>query len=153
MGDELLSEVLAAHADHLNLGGENTETYLAMFPEHRETLGPLFKLASHLKRMLAPEVPPAAYQEQLLTALLQIANESSSTSSWQSRLNFWPGLSEQILGLSGSIRLPQPRARQMLVRAAAGSAGLAAAGVAAYALYGRLSDRGANPELESTNGR
>ncbi len=141
MENDLLVELLAAHADHLNLGGEQTETYLSMFPEQRETLAPLFYLATQLKAALAPAHPSLTFQEALLTALLESAQATSPAQPWWSKLGQWAHLPGRLVGLPAAIRLPHSPGRQMLVRAAAGGAGLAAAGVAAYVLHGRFSDR------------
>jgi hypothetical protein len=144
--DELLTEVLAAHADHLNQGGENTATYLAMFPQYEETLIPLFTLATQLKAMLVPVEPPLAFREELHSELLGTAADSLPISPWRARLSFRPRLPERLLDLPIYFRLPGPPDRQTLMRAAAGgAAGLAAAGVAAYVLHSRW---GVRDELE-----
>ena len=141
MREELLTEVLAAHADHLNEGHDFTPTYLVMFPEDRETLAPLLELATDLKKILAPVKMPAASREQLCTELVKAAEELSLVSAWRSRLVFPTGWPERIPELPISMRLPGPPSRQALVRAAAGGAGLAAAGVAAYMLHGRFFEK------------
>ncbi|RME44860.1 MAG: hypothetical protein D6791_12165 [Chloroflexi bacterium] len=136
MKEELLIEVLAAHADHLNTGGDHTQAYLAMFPEDRETLAPLLELATQVKMVLAPVEIPPRFRAQLRSALVQAADGLLSTPAWRSRLP------ERILDLPVFTRLPSPPKRQVLVRAAAGGAGLAAAGVAAYMLHERFIERG-----------
>lgn len=138
MREDLLVEVLAAHADHLNAEGDNTEVYLAMFPEDRETLAPLFELAAELKTVLAPVEIPPAFREQLYATLMKAAQEHLPASGWQSRLVLPPRLPERLQDFSMPVRLPGRPGRQVLVRAAAGGAGLAAAGVAAYVLHGRF---------------
>ncbi|MFQ5857568.1 MAG: hypothetical protein ACE5LU_18335 [Anaerolineae bacterium] len=145
MRDELLMEVLAAHADHLNEEGDHTQAYLDMFPEDRQTLAPLFALAKQLKMILAPVEMSLAFRAELHTGLLQTAEESLPASAWRSRFIFRPRLPERLLDLPVFMRLPSPPNRQVLVRAAAGGAGLAAAGVAAYVLH---SKRGIREELE-----
>lgn len=141
MRDELLIEVLVAHADHLNEEGDHTQTYLAMFPEDRETLAPLLELATQVKVVLAPVKMPPAFRAQLHTALLQAAENISSTSAWRSRLVIWPRLPERLQNFPLFERLPTPPGRRILVGAAAGGAGLAAAGVAAYMLHEHFSEK------------
>lgn len=138
MNEELLIEILAAHADHLNAEGDNTETYLDVFPEDREALVPFFNLATQLKATLAPVETPPAFREQLYAALLEAAEESLPVSSWRSRLTFQSRLPERLFDLPVFVRLPGSPDRQVLKRAAAGGAGLAAAGVAAYVLHNRF---------------
>lgn len=138
MRDELLIELLAAHADHLNEGGNHTQTYLAMFPEDQDTLAPLLELATQLKMILAPVKMPPAFRAQLQTALVQAADGLSPAAAWRSRLVFPPRLPVRLLDLPVFTRLPGPPDRQVWVRAAAGGAGLAAAGVAAYVLHERF---------------
>ncbi|MFQ5594319.1 MAG: hypothetical protein ACE5HA_09240 [Anaerolineae bacterium] len=147
MRDELLIEVLAAHADHLNEGGDHTPTYLAMFPEDRGTLEPLLELATLLKWALTPVQVPSAFRVQLRTELVQAADALLSASAWRSRLIFPPRLPERILDLPVSMRLPGTPDRQVLVKAAAGGAGLAAAGVAAYMLHERFFEKGNLEEI------
>lgn len=149
MRDELLIEVLAAHADHLNEGGDHTLTYLAMFPEDRETLAPLLELATFLKLALSPARVSPAFRARLRAELVQTAEGLSPASAWRRRLTFTPRLPERISELPVSMRLPGPPDRQVLVRAAAGGAGLAAAGVAAYVLHERFFEKG---DLEKLGG-
>ncbi len=142
MRDELLIEVLAAHADHLNEEGNHTPTYLAMFPEDRETLAPLLELATQLKVIFAPVKMPPALRAQLHTALVQAADNLSTASAWRSRLILLPHLPERLQDLPVFERLPTPPGRRVLVRAAAGGAGLAAAGVAVYMLHEHFFEKG-----------
>lgn len=138
MKEELLVEVLAAHADHLNEQEDHTQTYLEMFPEDRETLLPLFRLAHELKLTLIPVEAPPAFREHLYVDLIETADNLLPISVWRSRLTLRPRLPERLLELPVLMRLPSPPGRQVLVRAAAGGAGLAAAGVAAYVLHDRF---------------
>lgn len=138
MNNELLIEVLAAHADHLNEEKDHTQTYLDMFPEDRESLLPLLRLAHDLKAILAPIEAPPAFREQLQISLMQRAEELLPISVWRSRLTMRPRLPERLPDLPAFTRLPSAPDRQVLVRAAAGGAGLAAAGVAAYVLHERF---------------
>lgn len=152
MRDELLIEVLAAHADHLNEGGNHTLTYLAMFPKDRETLAPLLELATLLKLALSPARVSPGFRARLHAELVQTADGLLPTSAWRSRLSFPPRLPERIFELPVFVRLPGPPDRQALVRAAAGGAGLAAAGVAAYVLHERFFEKGNLEELGSAKG-
>lgn len=139
MKEELLIEVLVAHADHLNADGDDsTDTYLAMFPEDRETLAPLLELATQLRLVLAPVEMPPAFRKQLHAALVQTADEFLPASARRSRFSIRSRLPERLTELPVFMRLPSPPDRQILVRAAAGGAGLAAAGVAAYMLHDRF---------------
>ncbi len=138
MNEELLIEVLAAHAEHLNAEEDHTQTYLEMFPEDEEALLPLFTLARDLKTVLAQAEMSPAFREQLYAALVQAAEDILPAPVWRSRLPSRPRLPERILDLPVFVRLPAAPDRQVLVRAAAGGAGLAAAGVAAYVLRERF---------------
>lgn len=139
VSDELLTEVLAAHADHLNDGGDSTEEYLAMFPASRDELAPLMHLAKQLRRLLAPVEPRPAFVEQLGGSLLEAAQARlPAPPGWRDRLIVVPQWPERFWGLPELMRLPGAEKRAVLVRAAAGGAGLAAAGVAAYMLRDRF---------------
>ena len=141
--DELISEILAAHADHLNQENTTTETYLSMFPDDRDSLAPLLELAAQLKSVLAPASMTADSRDQLQAELLETGTDILSDSTWRSRINIRSRLPERLSELPVLLRFPDPPGRQTLVRAAAGGAGLAAAGVAAYVIRDRF--------FESTN--
>lgn len=139
MTDELLTEVLAAHADHLNEGGDNTEMYLLMFPAMRDELAPLLYLAEQLKYRLAPVQARPAFVEALGANLRKVAQDRlTAPVGWRERFvipSHWPG--ERFRSVPGFIRLSALEKRRVLM-GAAGGAGLAAAGVAAYVLRDRF---------------
>jgi hypothetical protein len=110
MDDRLTSEILAAHADGLNVGQDRSQEYLAMFPAYGEELASLFRLASLAKRVLEPVQPSASYRQYLSDSLQQVAQQ-------------------QIAQLPP---LVQPRVnRELVIRAAAAGSALAGAGVLA----------------------
>lgn len=132
-----IDDILARHADDLHAGDERTEVYLAMYPEYRDELLPLFHLARELHQLLGPVGAPNLFRNQLRAALLNAAAHSAASLDrpwWAIR----PRLQERLADLPVLTRLPEAPQRQVLVRAAAGGAGLAAAGVAAYVLHGRF---------------
>lgn len=152
MTDELLTEVLAAHADHLNEGGDHTEMYLLMFPAMREELAPLLFLAEQLKRRLAPVQARPAFVEALEENLRRAAQERlPAPPGWRERLVVAPHWSgERLWSMPGFIRLPAFEKRRVLMGAAAGGAGLAAAGVAAYMLRDRFFSEGSKEASAAT---
>jgi hypothetical protein len=137
MTDKLIADILMRHADALQEGDDEAEVYLAMSPEQRAELLPLLQLARELDQLLAPVDAPDLFRAGLRAALLDAAAEPAATLDrpwWAIR----PRLQERLSDLPVLIRLPEAPERQVLVRAAAGGAGLAAAGVAAYMLHGRF---------------
>lgn len=76
MNRRLLIEILAAHADQLNLDHHAKSTYLTGFPEHRETLEPLLSTAEQAKQILAPAKPSPAFREDLRRSLLTAARQN-----------------------------------------------------------------------------
>ncbi|MCC7355265.1 MAG: hypothetical protein IT330_16090 [Anaerolineae bacterium] len=64
MDDRTLTEILAAHADHLNRGGDGAD-YLVMFADHRDQLAPLLTLAERVKRALVPMQASPLFRDRL----------------------------------------------------------------------------------------
>jgi hypothetical protein len=64
MDDRTLAEILAAHADHINRGGNGAD-YLTMFAAYREELAPLLALAERVKQVLVPLKANPAFRDQL----------------------------------------------------------------------------------------
>jgi len=68
----LISDVLAAHADQILQGQNYEETYTQLFPEDKN-LPPLLNLAEQVKETLQPVSPPNAFKEQLQRDLMAAA--------------------------------------------------------------------------------
>lgn len=82
MSENVIVEVLAAHADHLVTDETNGGGYLDLFPDHRTELAPLLRIAERVKAVLvsatlSPEFE-AALKQDLLTAALQRSEEQQS---------------------------------------------------------------------------
>ena len=78
MDERTLSEILAAHADHLNRGG-NGKDYLVMFADHRDQLAPLLALAERVKRVLVPVQASPLFRDQLRRDLTSAAQGGRDT--------------------------------------------------------------------------
>ena len=65
MADREWIEILAIHADKLNVGANEEAEYLATLPEHQDTLQPLLTVARKVKDALAPVEPDPAFCENL----------------------------------------------------------------------------------------
>lgn len=146
---DTLTDILARHADALHAGDEQAEVHVARYPEYRDELLPLFQLARELDQLLEPVGAPLVFRNQLRAELVGAAVRSAAGLDrpwWAIR----PRLQERLADLPVLIRLPEAPQRQVLVRAAAGGAGLAAAGVAAYVLHGRFFGEETAPGPAST---
>jgi hypothetical protein len=75
MSIDLTSEILAAHADQLNLNQAlDKDAFLTAFPGKREELDPLLDVAARVKRTLKPVQPSPAFRERLHNGLMMAAN-------------------------------------------------------------------------------
>lgn len=86
MDERTLTEILAAHADHINRGG-NGEDYLTMFAAYREELAPLLALAERVKQALVPLKAHPAFREQLRRELT-LAAQKRRTMPRPARANY-----------------------------------------------------------------
>lgn len=73
MDEHLLTEILAVHADRLVDEADLSESYLAIFPESRETLEPLLKLAVEVHAALQPVAPDPEFRRELRQGLISAA--------------------------------------------------------------------------------
>ena len=128
MADREWIEILATHADKLNIGTNEETEYLATLPEHQDALQPLLALARKVKDALAPVEPDPAFRENLRLSLLAAARQ------WlASRLSL------QAEGLTKSqrpVHLFRRHRKEILIGAAAlGS--VVSAGIVAYWIHTR----------------
>jgi len=73
MSDNVVVEVLAAHADQLMGDGVESEEYLNLFPAYRAELTPLLRVAEQIKSALVPVAPSPAFEAGLKKDLLGAA--------------------------------------------------------------------------------
>jgi hypothetical protein len=123
MADRKLIEVLATHADKLNVGTDEEAEYLATVPKHQDTLWPLLSLARKVKDALAPVEPDPAFRENLRLGLLAAARQRLA-----SRL----GSKSQ-----RPVHLFRRRRKEILIGAAALGSVVSVAGIVAYWLHAR----------------
>jgi len=70
MEEEVLAEILAAHADQLKKGQGKGSDYLAMVPDYQDKLQPLLETAEKVKEVLEPVEPAPAFRQSLHDDLL-----------------------------------------------------------------------------------
>ncbi len=73
MPENVLVEVLAAHADRLVGNQANGEDFLELFPDHKAELAPLLRVAERVKAVLVPVTPTPAFETGLKKDLLEAA--------------------------------------------------------------------------------
>jgi hypothetical protein len=75
MPDNIIAEVLAAHADQLLNEETGSEDYAHLFPAHEGELASLLQIAQRVKAALVPATPSpefeAGLKRELLTAAMQ----------------------------------------------------------------------------------
>lgn len=76
MNAKLAAEILAAHADGLRREEDHAEDYLKLFPENRDELDPLLRLAVEVREVLMPSRPSPAFTQALRRELLQAARRT-----------------------------------------------------------------------------
>ena len=117
MGEKVLAEILAAHADQLNSGRGQGSDYVAMFPDYQEELKPLLETAEKVKEALAlVEQPAPAFCQSLHGDLLAAGQRRRAESAPQ---------------------LASSHGRQILIRAAALGSAVSVAGAIAYFIRSR----------------
>ena len=75
MSERVLTEILAAHADHLARGEDREEEYLTLFAEYRNELAPLLGIARQVKEVLAQVQPSEAFRRRLHNDLVATARQ------------------------------------------------------------------------------
>jgi hypothetical protein len=129
MADRELIEILATHADKLNMGTDEEAEYLTTLPEHQDTLQPLLALARRVKDALAPVEPDSAFRENLRLSLLAAARQRLA-----SRPSFW---AEGSTKSQRPVHLFRRHRREILIGAAALGSVVSVAGIVAYWLHAR----------------
>ena len=135
MADRKFIEILATHADKLNVGTDEEVEYLATLPERQDTLQPLLSLARKVKDALAPVEPESAFCENLRLSLLAAARQRLAS-----------GLSlrtePQAEGSPKSwrpVHLFRRHRKEILIGAAALGSAVSVAGIVAYWIHTRAS--------------
>jgi hypothetical protein len=88
MSDNVVVEVLAAHADHLMDDGPESEDYLNLFPAYRAELTPLLGIAERVKAALVPVTPSPAFEAGLKQDLLEAAIQRAEEKEEKKRVSF-----------------------------------------------------------------
>lgn len=88
MSDNVVVEVLAAHADHLMGDGPESEDYLNLFPAYRAELTPLLGIAERVKAALVPVTPSPAFEAGLKQDLLEAAIQRAEEKEEKKRVSF-----------------------------------------------------------------
>jgi hypothetical protein len=88
MSDNVVVEVLAAHADHLVDDGPESENYLNLFPAYRAELTPLLEIAERVKAALLPVTPSPAFEAGLKQDLLEAAIQRAEEKEEKKRVSF-----------------------------------------------------------------
>ncbi len=79
MGIDLVTELLAAHADRLNKnGGVANDAVLAASPQDREELASLMEIAARVKQTLKPVEPAPAFRSRLHDGLMLAAHHQQA---------------------------------------------------------------------------
>ncbi len=75
MSIDLVTELLAAHADQLNRNDARaSDSVLAAFPQDREELASLMQVAARVKQTLKPVTPASAFRSRLHDGLMLAAH-------------------------------------------------------------------------------
>ena len=115
MSDNVIVEVLAAHADQLAGNGADGEDYLNLFPTYRAELAPLLGIAERLKAALIAVEPATAFEAGLRQDLMKAAIKRAEEKEKRRRI-------------------PRLRRRGILIGAAAVGSALSVAGIIAALL-------------------
>ena len=79
MHEDVIADVLIAHADYLIGNKTQSESYLSLLPAYRAELAPLLQIAEQLRAVLTPVAPSPAFEaalrRDLLAAAMQRAEE------------------------------------------------------------------------------
>jgi hypothetical protein len=115
MPENIVAEVLAAHADQLVSGETGSEDYANLFPAHEGELTPLLQIAQRVKTTLVPVTPSPEFEAGLKRELLAAAMQRAEAK--RSRRH-----------------VPLLQRREVLIGAAVGSA-ISVAGIVAALLW------------------
>jgi len=85
VSQRMLTEILAAHADHLARGEDREEEYLSLFAEYRKELAPLLSIARQVKGVLAQVQPSEAFRRRLHNELVAAARQRLAAGPRQCR--------------------------------------------------------------------
>ena len=91
MSDNVVVEVLAAHADHMisdEAGGAGSKDYLDLFPDYRAELKPLLGIAERVKATLVPVTPSPAFETGLKQDLVAAAIQRAKEKEERKRVSF-----------------------------------------------------------------
>ncbi len=91
MSDNVVVEVLAAHADHLIGDGESgagSKEYLDLLPAYQAELTPLLGIAERVKAALVPVEPSRAFEAGLKQDLLAAAIKRAEEKEDKKRVSF-----------------------------------------------------------------
>ncbi len=88
VSDNVIVEVLAAHADHLVGNKDNGEEYLNLFPAYQAELAPLLRIAERVKAALVPVRPSPAFEAGLKQDLLAAAVQRADARESEKRFTF-----------------------------------------------------------------
>ncbi len=79
MHEDVIADILAAHADHLVRNQSRDEDYLSLLCDHRAELAPLLQIAKRVRAILVPVAPSPAFEaglrQDLLVAAIQRTEE------------------------------------------------------------------------------
>ncbi len=107
MSDNVVVEVLAAHADHLMDDGPESENYLNLFPAYRAELTPLLGIAERVKAALVPVTPSPAFEAGLKQDLLEAAIQRAEEKEEKKRVSFlrrrWGLIGAAVVGSALSV--------------------------------------------------
>jgi hypothetical protein len=116
MSENMVVEVLAAHADHLIDNEADGEDYLNLFPAHRDELAPLLRIAERVRAVLVPVAPAPAFEAGLKQDLIAAAIQRTEEQGSGKRVSLF-------------------RRRRVLIGAAAVGSALSVAGIVAALLW------------------
>lgn len=88
MPENVIVEVLAAHADRLVGDNAHREDFLKLFPDHKAELAPLLRVAERVKAVLVPVAPTPAFELGLKKDLLEAAVQRAEKQRPPRRVSF-----------------------------------------------------------------
>jgi hypothetical protein len=75
MHEDVIADILAAHADHLVRNQSRNEDYLSLLCDYRAELVPLLQIAERVRAKLVPVAPSPAFEAGLRQDLLAAARQ------------------------------------------------------------------------------
>jgi len=85
MDERTVADILAAHADRLNVGQRETATLQDVSAEQLSALEPLMRLAERVQGTLAPVQPNPTFVRQLSRQLISTASQSRKAMTQRTR--------------------------------------------------------------------